>query len=123
MYLKDISALEFVQCRATKFILPGSKLSYKERLIEFKLLPLMYWYDFQDILFLLKCILHPPDNFNIFNYVSFCTTNTRSAGRGIEGSCVMFIRDSPAQDTSISIVSFNCGTISPFSISHSHLIL
>ena len=82
MYLKDISTLELVQCRATKFILPGSTLSYKERLIELKLLPLMYWYDFQDILFILKCILHPPDNFNIFNYVSFCTTNTRSAGRG-----------------------------------------
>ena len=82
MYLKDLSTLELVQRRATKFILPGSTLSYKEQLIELKLLPLMYWYDFQDILFILKCILHPPDNFNIFNYVSFCTTNTRSAGGG-----------------------------------------
>ena len=82
MYLKDIRALELIQRRATKFILSGSFLSYKDRLIELKLLPLMYWYDFQDVLFLLKCMLHPPDNFDIFNYVSFCDTNTRTAGLG-----------------------------------------
>ena len=70
MYLNDISTLELVQHRATKFILPGSTLSYKERLIELKLLSLMHWYDFQDILFILKCILHPPDNFNIFKVLS-----------------------------------------------------
>ena len=82
MYLKDIRVLELVQRRATKYILSNSHLSYKDRLINLNLLPLMYWYDLQDILFLLKCILHPPDNFNIFNYVNFSDTSTRTAGQG-----------------------------------------
>lgn len=82
MYIKDIRVLELVQRRATKYILSGSVLSYKDRLIKLNLLPLMYWYDFQDILFLLKCILHPPDNFNISNYVAFSDTTTRTAGLG-----------------------------------------
>uniref|UniRef100_A0A1X7SEZ4 Uncharacterized protein n=2 Tax=Amphimedon queenslandica TaxID=400682 RepID=A0A1X7SEZ4_AMPQE len=48
MHLKDIRVLELVQRRATKYILSGSVLSYKDRLIKLNLLPLMYWYDFHD---------------------------------------------------------------------------
>ena len=46
------------------------------------LLPLMYWYDLQDLLFLVKCLQNPSDNFNIFNYVSFSATTTRSNSAG-----------------------------------------
>ena len=40
-------------------------LDYKGRLTELQLLPLMYYYDLQDLLFLIKCLLSPPDNFDI----------------------------------------------------------
>ena len=81
-YLKDIKRIETIQRRVTKLILPSSILSYKERLLELNLLPLMYLYDLNDILFLAKCILHPPDNFDIFQFVSFCSHPTRSCSEG-----------------------------------------
>ena len=46
-------------------------MDYKLRLIEINLLPLMFWYELQDILFAVKCLLDPPDNFNLYNYVKF----------------------------------------------------
>ena len=80
-YIKDIRMLETVQRRATKFIVSHS-MSYRERLIELQLFPLMYYLDLQDVLFLLKCIKYPPDNFNVFSYISFCKSNTRSSSMG-----------------------------------------
>ena len=75
--VKDIIQLERIQRRATKYIVPD--LPYKSRLIKLNLLPLMYWLELQDLYFFIKCIKDPPDNFNILDYVSFSTNNTRSA--------------------------------------------
>ena len=59
--LKDIVMLETVQKRSTKlnFILHDFASDYKSRLIQLNL-PSMYWYDLQDLLFLIKCMKNPP---------------------------------------------------------------
>ena len=41
-HIKDIMAMELLQCRATKYILYQSGLDYKARLSKLNLLPLMY---------------------------------------------------------------------------------
>ncbi len=56
----------------------NSSMDYKLRLIEANLLPLMFWYELQDILFAIKCFIKPPDNFNLYNYVKFSEGKTRS---------------------------------------------
>ena len=68
---KDITNLERVQRRATKFILQNKSLDYKERLVSLLLLPINMW---------LECLKDPPDNFG--QYVSFCKANTRSSAKG-----------------------------------------
>ena len=55
-FLKDIANLERIQRRSTKYILRDYTSNYKERLTTLNLLPLMYWYDLQDLKFLLKCM-------------------------------------------------------------------
>ena len=75
--IKNIKALEDIQRRSTKFILSYPQLDYKNRLITLNLLPVMYWLELQDVLFLIKCIKFPSDNFNIFDYISFNNTCTR----------------------------------------------
>ena len=75
--IQDIIMIEQVQRRATKFILLDFTSNYKDRLIALNLLPLMYWLELLDIFFLIKCLLYPPDNFNILNYVSFKSSSTR----------------------------------------------
>ena len=77
--LKDVKNLERVQRRATKFILQDFSSNYKLRLISLGLLPVSMWLELQDIIFFLKCLRSPPDNFCILDYVSFSTTNTRSS--------------------------------------------
>lgn len=77
--LQDIKRLEQLQRRATKFILQESKLSYKERLINLVLLPLVMWLELQDVLFLIKQMKSPSDNFNIFEYVRFNQSSSRSS--------------------------------------------
>ena len=73
--LKDITRLE------TALMVPFSRcLDYKGRLTELQLLPLMYYYDLQDLLFLIECLLSPPDNFDILQYVPFSTHGT-TAGK------------------------------------------
>ena len=54
--LKDITQLERVQRRATKYIVQDRNQDYKSRLIALQLLPLMYWFELLDIMFLVKCI-------------------------------------------------------------------
>ena len=76
--MKDILNLERIQCRATKYILSDYISCYKDRLINLRLLPLMYIFELQDILFAIKSIKSPTDQFNINNYITFNSTNTRS---------------------------------------------
>jgi len=63
--LKDIFALEHVQHRATKFILNDYNSSYKICLEKLHLLPLMYLYELNDLMFLVKSLKTPTASFNI----------------------------------------------------------
>ena len=76
--LKDIENIERIQRRATKFILRDYTSSYKTRLLKLKLLPLMYLFELQDILFAIKSLKIPTKQFNITDYISFNSASTRS---------------------------------------------
>ena len=76
---KDVLSLEKIQRRATKFILQDYNSNYKARLLSLNLLPIASWLELQDLLFLVKCLLDPPDNFNVRDTICFSTTNTRSS--------------------------------------------
>ena len=77
--IRDIKALGKVQRRATKFILNDFTSDYKTRLTRLGLLPLMYYFEYLDITFLLTCLKEPDSNFPIFNYIKFSSSNTRSS--------------------------------------------
>ena len=49
--LKDILIFEHVQCTATKYILNDYQLPYKERLERLDLLPLIYTYELNNLIF------------------------------------------------------------------------
>ena len=68
---ENITALEFVQRRATKVILK-TDLSYPERLVKLKLLPLEYRREILDLWFFFKC-LRGYIYFNVLSYVNFKT--------------------------------------------------
>ena len=70
--------LERVQRRATKFILNDYISSYKTRLQQLNLLPLMYTYELNDLMFLVKSLKAHTDNFDIKNFITFNTNSTRS---------------------------------------------
>jgi len=78
---KDIRNLEKVQRRASKYILNDYVSDYKTRLINLNLLPIATWLELQDLLFLVKCLLDPPDNFDIMDFISFSTNRTRSSSK------------------------------------------
>ena len=51
----NITRIEGLQCRATKFILNKhwqDDISYHERLSRLNLLPLTYWYEVKDLIFI-----------------------------------------------------------------------
>ena len=62
---KDILFIEKIQRRATKYILNDYNSSYKSRLIQLKLLPLMYLFDFNDLIFFIKSYKSPSHHFDI----------------------------------------------------------
>jgi len=68
-----------VQQRATKFILIDYDSDYKTRLVQLKLLPLMYFFELQDICMFYNQISKLTKDFNIRDYISFSTINTRSS--------------------------------------------
>ena len=78
--LNITSAIERVQRRATNYILgiPSRSVPYKERLSRTNLLPLTYWHEIKDILFIHGC-LNGKYNINIERFVKFAPeTNHRS---------------------------------------------
>ena len=75
---KYITMLENVQRRCTKYITNDYTSDYKSRLQQINLLPLMYWYDLLDLLFFVKCLKTPPDNFSITDHVQFISSSTRN---------------------------------------------
>ena len=77
--IKDTTILEKVQRQATKFILADYVSDYKTRLLRLGILPLMYMLDLYDIMFLVKALQQPSSQFNLYNYISFSSSNTRSS--------------------------------------------
>jgi len=77
--IKDIELLEQVQRRATKYILNDYNSDYKSRLVSLKLLPLMYVYELQDILFTVTNLKSPCKDFDISEFVYFSSHSTRSS--------------------------------------------
>ena len=69
--VKDISSLECVQRRATKYILNDFSSDYRSRLLRLSLLHLMYIYKLNDILFFIKSCKLPPPHFAIRHYIYF----------------------------------------------------
>ena len=53
-------------------------MPYKSRLQQLHLLPLMYVYELNDLMFLIKSLKSPTDNFNIRNHIAFVSNSTRS---------------------------------------------
>ena len=80
--MKDITQLERVQCTATYYVVQDRNQDYKSRLIALQLLPLMYWFELLNIMFLVKCIKQPDESFNIFDLVPFSTSNTCCGSSG-----------------------------------------
>ena len=77
--VKNILCLESVQRRATRYIINdySRHTSYKSRLINTKLLPLMYWLELQDVLFHVKCLEGTTTNFNIHDFISALSSSHR----------------------------------------------
>ena len=73
--IKDILILERVQRRATKFILPNSKLDYRDRMLSLEILPLTMWQEITDNMFFVKQLKSPTDRFNIKENVTFSKIN------------------------------------------------
>ena len=76
--MKDILTLEQIQRRATKYLLNDYTSSYKTRLVKLRILPLMYLFELQDILFAIKSIKVQSKQFNIHDHINFSSANTRS---------------------------------------------
>ena len=74
--------LERVQRRATKFILNDYTSSYKSRLTQINLFPLMYQYKLNDLLFFIKSYKAPIAHFDIRQFVQFKLSSTRSSSAG-----------------------------------------
>ena len=69
--------LEGVQRRATKYILNDFESSYKQRLHEAKLVPLLYYKEYKDLCFLYKCF-HGYYNIDTRAYVTMSSNTQRS---------------------------------------------
>jgi len=80
--IKHIKMLERIQREATKWILNDYLLSHRYRLMSLHLLPLMYIYELNDVIFFIKSHKQPSSHFNINDYINFSTslslTSTRS---------------------------------------------
>ena len=89
--IKDILCFERIQRRATKHILNNYNISYKSRLLELHLLPLMYILEIQDVLFEIKSLKSPTRNFDINRYITFTQGHTRSSTHNIINSNIVSI--------------------------------
>ena len=80
--IKDISSLERIQRRATKYILNDYVSDYKSRLIALELMPLMLWFELIDIMFFVKSLEQPSPRFDISKFFTISpSTSTRSSSR------------------------------------------
>ena len=77
--IKLIQLIERVQRCATKYILNDYISDYKSRLIKLQILPLAYILELNDIMFFICNLKHPHEGFNINNYISFASGDTRAS--------------------------------------------
>ncbi len=79
--VNNISIIERVQRRATKFILSlpyETDISYKERLVTIGIIPVCYWHEYLDMVYLFKCIITKSDsNITIKKHVRKTRTSTQ----------------------------------------------
>ena len=68
-----------LQRRTTKFIMNDYQSSYFNRLVKLQSFPLIYTFEFAEIMFAIKALKSTSDSFDISNYVSFCFGSTRSS--------------------------------------------
>ena len=82
--LKDITALESFQRRATKYLLNYPRSAdYKSRLTMLQILPIMYRLELNDVMFYIKSKKNPSLHFNISDHITehsnLTTTRSQSA--------------------------------------------
>ena len=75
--------LEGVQRRATRYILYGLELDYKRRLIRLNLLPLSYFLEYLDLLFLFRCF-KGEIHLDISDTIVFSRFQTRRGSTGMD---------------------------------------
>ena len=73
--LKDITALERVQRRTTKFILNGFSSIYEFHLQSLHLLPLMMYFELCDITYFVQCLKDPCEAgaSSVLSHIQFCS--------------------------------------------------
>ena len=89
--IKDIIKLERVQRRSTKFILKDYESDYKCKLTSLNLLPLMLWFELQDLTLLVKSYKEPMDNVNIHEYVESVSLTTIIKQNYLHRNSVQFV--------------------------------
>jgi len=68
--MKDITKIERLQHRATKYVLQDYNSDYKTHLTKLQLLPLlMYVLEVSDLMSCVNCIKNPTSSFNINNII------------------------------------------------------
>ena len=77
--IQDILLLERVQRRATKYILNDYISSYRTRLLKLSMLPLMYIFELNDLLFFIKSLKNPSPHFDITKWIHLNNSVTRSS--------------------------------------------
>ena len=77
--IQDILLLERVQRRATKYILNDYTSSYCARLLKLSMLPVMYIFELNDLLFFIKSIKNPSPHFDITKWIHLSSGVTRSS--------------------------------------------
>ena len=77
--IKDITKIENIQRRASKFILNDFLSDYKSRLTSLHILPLMLSMELNDIIFMVRCLQSSHCCIDIHSLISFSSSDTRSA--------------------------------------------
>ena len=79
--MNNLFLVEGIQRRPSRFIVgKDSDLSYRDRLIKLRLLPLNYWFEYLDLVFFYKCLNNLVDfTFEFDRYFSFVQGRTRRA--------------------------------------------
>ena len=77
--VQDIILFEKIQRQATKYLLNNYISCYRSRFIKLSLLPLMYIFELNDIIFLISSLKQSSPHFQITDYIFFNTGSTRSS--------------------------------------------